>query len=109
MAFHEKGKQKATMAVRRYYHHVPFGCLATEDDRVLRLEEKPTLTQIINAGIYVFSPELVSDVPKNQEFPLTKLIEKCIDREDLVRAYEIEEDWIDIGQADQLKQARGEH
>ena len=106
--FHLGGGQKATVATRRYVHTVPFGCLETDGDRILRIEEKPVLSRPISAGIYVLDPAVVSRLPKNEEMGLPTMIEDCIHRGEIVRGYEVDEDWIDVGQHEQLRRARGE-
>ena len=106
--FHEAGRQVATVGVRRYLHNVPFGCFDIEDDRAVSIEEKPTLTKVVNAGMYVLSPALIDRVPRGKEFPLPSLLEEALRAHEIVRVYEVEEDWIDVGQRDQLRQARGE-
>lgn len=106
--FHGRGGHAATVGVRRYFHSVPFGCLEVEGGRVKALEEKPTLSRVVNAGMYVLSPDVVARVPVGQEFPLPALLEQCIARGEAVGAFEVEGDWIDVGQREQLKEARGE-
>jgi len=107
LEYHLSGGQQVTLAVRRYFHTVPFGCVELDGERVSRMEEKPRLSRFVNAGIYVLDPHLVARVPRGQEFPLPGLLEQCIARGETVAAFEVEDDWIDIGQRDQLKQARG--
>lgn len=104
--FHQEGHYLATIGVRTYTHEIPFGCLEMEDARVIGLVEKPTISQQINAGIYVISPEMIQRVPKTF-FPITDLFENALVQGDLVGAFEIADDWIDVGQREQLKQARG--
>jgi dTDP-glucose pyrophosphorylase len=106
--FHQRGKQAATVAVRPYFHTVPFGCLELEGDRVLGIEEKPRLGKIINAGMYVLSPGVLERLPRAEECTMPGVLEGCLARKEVVRAFEIEEDWIDVGQREQLRQARGE-
>lgn len=108
LAFHADRRAYATLGVRRYQHQVPFGCVELEGDRLVRFEEKPTLARLVNAGVYVLSPEVVARVPKNEVFPLPNLFEDCLRRDETVSAYEIVDDWIDVGQRDQLREARGE-
>jgi NDP-sugar pyrophosphorylase family protein len=106
---HERdGCAQLTLAVRRYLHTVPFGCLTTENGRVVDIEEKPTLTKIINAGMYIVEPRLLDRVPNNVEFTMPTLIADCLARGERVDTFEIVDDWIDVGQKDQLKEARGE-
>lgn len=107
LEFHANGRQKVSVAVRRYFHTVPFGCLDLQRDRVVRIEEKPTLSVLVNAGIYVLDPELLNRVPRDREFPLPALLEDCLARGEDVAAFEIEDDWLDVGHRDQLRQARG--
>lgn len=108
LAQHDPDQRVATVAVRRYFHTVPFGTLEIEDGRVTEMEEKPTLSRFINAGIYVLNPELVTRVPRDKEFPLTSLLEDCLARGEHVGAFEIEDDWIDVGRHDQLARAGGQ-
>ena len=107
LEYHLSGGQQVTLGVRRYVHTVPFGCVELDGERVARMEEKPRLSAFVNAGIYVLDPHLVTRVPRGQEFPLPALLEQCLARGETVAAFEIEDDWIDVGQRDQLKQARG--
>lgn len=108
LAFHDAGKQRATMGVRRYFHTVPFGCVDLKDTDVVRLDEKPTLSRLVNTGIYAIDPELIDRIPRGVVFHMPQLLEDVLARGERVRAFEILDDWIDVGQRDQLKQARGE-
>jgi dTDP-glucose pyrophosphorylase len=105
LAFHQKGNYAATIAVRRYFHQVPFGCMEVSDNKIRRFDEKPMLQQIINAGTYVLSPTILARIPK-EFFPITRLFEKCLVEGEPIGAWEIEEDWLDVGQREQLKQAQ---
>ncbi|HVH41352.1 MAG TPA: nucleotidyltransferase family protein [Labilithrix sp.] len=106
--FHEGDNAVATVAVRPYFHTVPFGCVSVDGRRIVALEEKPRLGRIINAGIYVVSPELAATIRPNEETTMPALLGSALDRGDEVHAFEIDEDWIDVGQREQLQQARGE-
>jgi dTDP-glucose pyrophosphorylase len=103
--FHARGRFMATMGVRQYTHQVPFGCVELRGDRVVSLEEKPILDRCVNAGIYILEPGLLSRVPK-ASYPITALFEDCLAKSEPVGAFEIREDWIDVGHREQLKQAQ---
>ncbi len=105
LRFHVAGGYDATMAVRRYGHQVPFGCVDMKGELITRLEEKPVLEKMINAGIYVVNPALLRRIPR-RFFPITDLFSSCLNRGGKVGAYEVEEEWLDIGQRDQLKPGR---
>jgi len=107
--FHAAGPDvSVTVAVRRYLHTVPFGCLEIDGDRVLDMEEKPTMSRLINAGMYVVSPEVIARIPRATAFSMPSLVESCLARNERVRAFEVADDWIDVGQNEQLREARGE-
>lgn len=108
LQFHGSGDQTISVAVRKYFHTVPFGCVQLEGDRVASLEEKPTMTRLVNAGIYVLDPAVVARVPTHGETTGPGLIEGAIAAGETVRALEIEDDWIDVGQKEQFRRARGE-
>ena len=106
--FHSNNDLFATMGVHYYNHEVPFGCVETDNNRIVALEEKPLLSKIINAGVYVLSPEAVNSTPKNTFFPITTLFENALAEKRPCGAYHLDGDWMDIGQPEQLRQARGQ-
>jgi dTDP-glucose pyrophosphorylase len=108
LQFHASGEQTISVAVRKYFHTVPFGCVQLDADKVVALDEKPTLTRLVNAGIYVLDPKVVARVPAGRESTTPALIEAAIAAGETVRALEIEDDWIDVGQKEQFRRARGE-
>jgi dTDP-glucose pyrophosphorylase len=108
LSFHDARGARVTVGIRRYHHTVPFGCLETDGDRILRTEEKPTLSRQVNAGLYVLSPEVVGRVPPSTFLGVPDLVDDCLRRGEPVHGYEIVDDWIDVGQRDQLQAARGE-
>jgi dTDP-glucose pyrophosphorylase len=106
--FHDPRACVATMAVRKYFHTVPFGCIEIDQDRIRAMVEKPTLSQLVNAGIYVLAPSLVASVERGRATSVPALLESALAHGEVVRAFEIEDDWVDVGQRDQLQKARGQ-
>jgi dTDP-glucose pyrophosphorylase len=106
--FHSQNDFFATMGVFSYFHQVPFGCVEIQDNRLAGLEEKPVLEKMVNAGIYVLSPQAVSAIPKNTYFPITTLFEDAIKNNLVCGTFHVEKEWLDIGTPQQLRQARGE-
>jgi dTDP-glucose pyrophosphorylase len=102
---HEENNHAATVGVRSYYHQVPFGCVETSGDLIQRIVEKPVIERLINAGIYVLSPSLLDEIPE-RFFPITELFESLLQKKLPIGAFEILDDWIDVGHRDQLSQAR---
>lgn len=108
---HQSSGASATVALRDYVHEVPFGVaqLDEADPRMLvRLDEKPSWAGLANAGIYVFDPGLLELIPAGVNYPITKLIEACLDRGDRIAGWHLTDEWHDIGLPSGLARARGE-
>jgi dTDP-glucose pyrophosphorylase len=107
LEFHEAEQCEATVGVSVYPLHIPFGVARKQGNRLLELHEKPTEHFLINTGIYVLNPSTLSLVPKDEEFPITSLIQGLLANDMRVGAFLIEEEWIDIGRQKDLKKANG--
>lgn len=106
LAFHESGQFAATMALRRHVMNIPFGVARVEGSQVRSIAEKPELTYDINAGIYALSPDALDLIPPEGPFPMTGLMQACLDGDLGVGAYPMHESWHDIGLPEQLEQAQ---
>ena len=104
---HVAGGYRATIGTRRYLHTVPFGCVERDGDRVTRprgeadpgargqqrdLRPRPVGRGPCRPGRRVDTPDLIADLLAAGE---------------PVGAFEIEDEWIDVGQREQLAAARG--
>ena len=105
--FHEERSLDATFGVRTHHVDIPYGVADVDGDRLVGLREKPTERMLINAGVYVISPHVIGRVPSGEEFPITDLFLQLIAAEARVGAYLIHDDWIDVGQHNELERARG--
>ena len=97
LEFHEKGGHHITAALRDHSIQVPFGVADVEGSRISRLREKPVLSYQINAGIYAIVPDALELIPRDLFFPVTKLIDICLEKSLSVGGYHIQETWKDIG------------
>lgn len=105
---HNQNHFYATMGVYSYFHQVPYGCVEIQNNRLAGLEEKPVLEKMVNAGIYVLSPQAVAAIPKNTCFPITTLFEEALKKNLACGTFAITKEWLDIGAPQQLRQARGD-
>ena len=110
LAAHEASEASLTIALSGYSHDVPYGVAHIGDDgrTILRLEEKPRWTALVNAGIYVVEPNLLGTIPSGQHYPITDLANACLDRGQTVTAWSLSGEWHDIGEPRELAEARGE-
>ncbi len=106
--FHISNKNAATMCLRQYEHQIPFGVVVTDQDRVLKIEEKPVRRYFVNAGIYVLNPEVLNKVPTNTYYDMPTFFEDLIEKDQKVGAYPFYEYWIDIGRLDDYERAHTE-
>jgi dTDP-glucose pyrophosphorylase len=107
LEFHETEQCEATVGVSLYPLHIPFGVVKRQGTRLIELQEKPTEHFLVNSGIYILNPSVLSLIPKDQEFPITSLIQALLVQNARVSAYLIEEEWIDIGRHEDLRKAKG--
>lgn len=106
--FHNRGRYVATFGMRPYEVEIPYGVADVDGDRITGIREKPKERLLINAGIYVVSPELLSWVPIGQNYPITDLFERCLRENRPVGAHMVEAEWLDVGRQDELRKARGD-
>lgn len=81
-----------------------FGIIETKKDCMECLTEKPEnpKTNIANAGIYVYTPEIFDYIKKTElsprgEYEITDSISMVVEDGRKVRCVIMEEDWIDVG------------
>ena len=106
LEFHLSKQNEMTIGLREYSHTVPYGCVELRGSQIVQIQEKPVLTRLVNTGIYVIDPQVLTLVPREVEFPITNLIEELLKNQKRVGGFEITGDWIDVGQKTELKMAR---
>lgn len=97
--YHKENKNELTIvaAIKRY--SIPYGILETGDGGLLSsIKEKPELVYQINSGVYILEPHLLNEVPENEFYNITDLIEKIMARGGRVGVWPVsEKSWLDIG------------
>jgi dTDP-glucose pyrophosphorylase/CBS domain-containing protein len=109
LSFHEEHANIATMCVREYKHSVPYGVIQSIDHQVVSMVEKPTHRFFINAGVYVFSPELVKSCTPGVHIDTPTLLEQQIAMGKKVNMFPIHEYWLDIGRMEDFQLAQNEY
>lgn len=105
--FHADGGYCASIGVRAHTVDVPYGVAEVSGSRLESLREKPTHEFRVNAGIYVLSPEALGYVPEGEMYRMTDLFQDCLEDGHPVGAFDIEEDWTDVGRPEELMRAHG--
>lgn len=97
MNFHKSNEFDITVGTRKHSFQIPYGVIETENNIISEIREKPTIDCFINAGVYCVNPNLIENIPDDQYFEITDLINMCIKSNKKVGSYEIKEYWMDIG------------
>lgn len=97
-------EHKAAMTIIGCHNEVkiPFGVLQLSDGKLAEIVEKPVHDIIINTGVYVIEPHVISYIPEGRHMDMNKLIETVIEKEK-VSVYPIYKGWFDIGQWEEYK------
>jgi NDP-sugar pyrophosphorylase family protein len=106
--FHTSHKATATMCVRDYHFQFPYGVVSTDQHRLTGIDEKPIQRFFVNAGIYVFEPEVLNLVPRNAYLDMPDLFSELIAQGFETAVFPIREYWIDIGRMEDYERAHGE-
>lgn len=101
--YHKKNKNQITIVAALKHYRIPYGIIKTRENGLLtELEEKPELMFKINSGMYILEPELLKEIPENQFFHITDLIEKVRKKNGRIGVFPIsEKSWRDIGEWDE--------
>ena len=105
---HLQSDALATVVVRDYQMQVPFGVVNANGAQVTRIDEKPTQSYTISAGVYVLSPAVLDLIPKDAFHDMPALIADMIAREMPVRLQRAEGYWMDIGRPPDYAQANAD-
>ena len=84
---------------------IPYGVIHVEKNGIISsMEEKPSLSHLINTGMYVVNPKHFSSIPKNQIFHMTDLVSLLLKEGRKVGMYPISENaYLDMGQFEEMK------
>lgn len=101
--YHKKNDNELTLVAALKHYKIPYGTVETKENGILlSMQEKPELTYKINAGLYILEPHLLNEIPKNEFFHITDLIQKIKNRNGKVGVFPVsEKSWRDIGEWDE--------
>ncbi len=109
LEYHEHHHAQLTVGVRQYQMRVPYGVVVSEAGQVRELQEKPSYTFMVNAGIYIISPDALRHIPSQERFDMTDLVRVLLEDDQTVVSFPIIEYWLDIGQPIDYEQAQNDY
>ena len=101
--YHLNNNFEITLVAVLKSYSIPYGTIETGmNGELISLSEKPEMTFQINSGMYVLEPHLMNEIPQDEFFHITHLIEKVKNRGGKVGVFPISENsWKDIGNWDE--------
>ena len=107
--FHISQNAKATMGVREYDFQVPYGVVNINNGKISSIEEKPTHSFFVSAGIYMLDSSCIDMIPDDEFYDMPTLFEQMIKNDDNAVSFPIREYWLDIGRIDEYEKANIEY
>ena len=82
--------------------------METNKTELIEFVEKPTYYKLVNAGIYIINPNVLSLIPSNKYIDMPQLLELAKNKSYKVSVCPMHEYWIDIGRPETLAKASKE-
>lgn len=98
--YHVQNHNDLTIVTMVKSFRIPYGVIETgEDGLMVSLSEKPELTYQVNTGVYILNPSCIDEIPVNEFFHITHLMEKIKVRGGRVGCFPVSEHaWKDMGE-----------
>jgi NDP-sugar pyrophosphorylase family protein len=103
--FHRQSKNEITIVAALKNYSIPYGVIETGNNgALLDILEKPEFTFKINSGMYIIEPHLLTEIPVNEFYYITQLINKVKSRKGHIGVFPVSEgSWKDIGSWEEYK------
>jgi NDP-sugar pyrophosphorylase family protein len=102
---HEAAGSDLTMVTREFQLRHPYGVVQHDGDRITGIVEKPTVTDTVNAGIYVFRWSTLDLIPPGSPYEIPHLVNVAAGSGCKVAAYPFSGAWLAIDGLEQLEDA----
>jgi dTDP-glucose pyrophosphorylase len=98
--YHRESKNELTIVAALKHYPIAYGTIETgENGKLINFIEKPEITLKINSGMYLLEPHLLDEIPENEFFHITHLINQINSRGGQVGVFPVsEKSWKDIGE-----------
>jgi dTDP-glucose pyrophosphorylase len=106
VTFHNLHKSPITLCTRKYEFQVPFGVVGIENGQVQSINEKPTQSFNVSAGVYVINSDLLDFISRDETLDMPSFIERLMSKGIKIDCFPLIEEWIDIGRVSDLDFAR---
>ena len=104
--YHIQSGRSMTVCTREYNFEIPYGVLVMRGNELVNIEEKPSHSIFINAGIYVLSPTVLKKIPSDQRYDMPDLIKTINAEMQGISCFPLSDFWLDIGNPKDYSKAR---
>lgn len=103
--YHKKNNNKITVITSLKNYTVPYGVInLSENGDISSTKEKPEYNFLVNTGMYVLEPDVLEDIPENEFYHITYIINKYIEEGKKIGTYPITENcWLDMGEFKEME------
>lgn len=104
LKYHREHKSKITLITSLKHYIIPYGIMnIDENGNLSKMTEKPEYDFLVNTGMYILEPEVLKDIPENNFFHITELINRYIEKGEKIGVYPVSEgSWLDMGQVKEM-------
>ncbi|HVE94136.1 MAG TPA: sugar phosphate nucleotidyltransferase [Acidimicrobiales bacterium] len=102
--FHRAHGGLVTMACVSFATTLKYGVVRTKGTVLDRMEEKPELRFLCNAGMYVLDRSVLKLVPKNTFIEMPTVLERVRAKGEPVHIFPLIEDWVDAGSPEEFQE-----
>ena len=104
--YHHINKGDVTICAREHVINSPYGVLEVDGINFKSIQEKPSISQLVNAGIYIINPDIIDFISDNKYIDMPDLISLSMKVKRNIIVYPVHEYWLDIGKPESLNKAK---
>ena len=105
LKYHSDNNADITICAREHKLSSPYGVIEVQGIKFKSMIEKPSFSQLVNAGIYAVNPSVIKMIKPNQYLDMPELINLNQKNKKNIIVYPVHEYWIDIGKPESLNKA----
>ena len=108
LKFHKDNNNDITMICAYKNISIPYGVIEMGvNGSINKMKEKPQLTFLTNAGVYIVEPDVIDDLEDNVPIGFPEVVEMQRKRGHKVAVFPVgENEWMDMGQLPELEKMR---
>lgn len=102
---HKEENNDMTLVTSLIHYRIPYGIVELNENKTLKkIREKPEYDFLVNTGMYILEPKVLSLVPENELFHMTDLIRKSKKKKMKIGIYPIsQKSLMDMGQIEEME------